>query len=136
MLVASFSETTSKPSFTQTRSLGRSTAFNKTNVKLTFENYKIALSKCPQLRATDIWNVDESGISTVHVPPKILTAKDAKQVGAMTSGEKGTTVTMIATVNAGGGFIPPMPVFPRVNFKDFMLAGTPDGSIGGANPSG
>lgn len=54
----------------------------------------------------------------------------------MTSGERGTTVTMIAACNAGGGFLPPMLIFPRVNFKDFMLHGAPDGSIGAANPSG
>lgn len=117
-------------------SLARSTAFNKQNVQLTFENYKKALSKCPQLRAIDIWNVDESGISTVHVPSKILATKGVKQVGGMMSGEKGNTVTMIAAINAGGGIIPPILIFPRVNFKDFMLVGAPDGTIRGANPSG
>lgn len=45
----------------------------------------------------------------------------------MTSGERGTNVTMIAEINAGGGFIPPMLIFPRVNFRDHMLKGaTPD----------
>lgn len=117
-------------------SLARSTAFNRTNVTLTFNNYKAALEKCPPLPAVNIWNCDETGLTTVHVPPKILATKGSKQVGSMTSAERGANITMIAAVNAGGGFVPPMFIFPRVNFKDFMLTGAPPGSIGGANPSG
>lgn len=117
-------------------SLARSTAFNRTNVTLTFNNYKAALEKCPPLPAVNIWNCDETGLSTVHVPPKILATKGSKQVGSMTSAERGTNITMISAVNAGGGFAPPMLIFPRVNFKDFMLTGAPPGTIGGANPSG
>lgn len=43
---------------------------------------------------------------------------------------------MICAVNAAGNNIPPLFVFPRVNFKHFMLTGAPPGSIGAANPSG
>lgn len=118
-------------------SLARSSAFNKHTVSLTFDNFKKVLSQCPSdINATDIWNLDETGLSTVHVPPKILAPLGVKQVGSMTSAERGTTVTMIAAINAGGGFIPPMLIFPRVNFKDFMITGAPEGSIGSANPSG
>lgn len=120
----------------ESTSLARSTAFNRANVSLVFSNYKKILEKYPNIPAYSIWNCDETGISTVHVPPKILAKRGAKQVGAMTSAERGTNVTMIAAVNAGGGFIPPMLIFPRVNFKDFMLSGAPTGSIGGANSSG
>nr|CAI5864513.1 unnamed protein product [Callosobruchus analis] len=99
-------------------SLARSSAFNKYSVELTFNNYKKALSQCPSdLQAVNIWNIDETGLSTVHVPPKILAPTGVKQVGSMTSAERGNTVTMIAASNAGGGFIPPMLIFPRVNFK-------------------
>ncbi|XP_050509907.1 uncharacterized protein LOC126886851 [Diabrotica virgifera virgifera] len=54
----------------------------------------------------------------------------------MTSAERGSTVTMIGAINAGGGFIPPLLIFPRVNYKDFMITNAPPGTIGGANPSG
>lgn len=50
----------------------------------------------------------------------------------MTSGERGQNVTMIAAGNS----IPPMLIFPRVHFKEFMLTGAPPGTIGGAYPSG
>lgn len=43
---------------------------------------------------------------------------------------------MSACINATGNHIPPMLIFPRVNFKDLMLNGAPAGSTGGANPSG
>nr|CAI5825039.1 unnamed protein product [Callosobruchus analis] len=118
-------------------SLARSSAFNKYSVELTFNNYKKALSQCPSdLQAVNIWNIDETGLSTVHVPPKILAPAGVKQVGSMTSAERGNTVTMIAASNAGGGFIPPMLIFPRVNFKDFMIHGAPEGTLGAATPTG
>lgn len=41
----------------------------------------------------------------------------------MTSGERGYNVTMIGAINAGGGYMPPILIFPRVNFKDFMTKG-------------
>ncbi|GBP19513.1 PiggyBac transposable element-derived protein 4 [Eumeta japonica] len=47
-----------------------------------------------------LFEIDETGLSTVHVPPRILASLGAKQVGSMTSAERGTTVTMIAAINA------------------------------------
>lgn len=37
---------------------------------------------------------------------------------------------MVGTVRAQGTFMPPMIIFPRVNFKDYMLYGAPTGTIG------
>jgi hypothetical protein len=59
-----------------------------------------------------------------------------KQVGSVTSGERGINVTMIVAVNAIGNHVPPMLIFPRVHFKNHMLSGAPTASIGGANPTG
>nr|XP_022910138.1 uncharacterized protein LOC111421198 [Onthophagus taurus] len=83
-----------------------------------------------------IWYCDETGLTTIHVPPKIIGPKGIKQLGQMTSGERGQNVTMIASINAIGNHIPPMMIFPRVNFKLHMLKSCPIGSIGAANPSG
>jgi hypothetical protein len=74
--------------------------------------------------------------ATVHVPPIILCAKGTKQVGSVTSGERGINVTIIAAINAIGNHVPPMLIFPRVHFKHHIRIGAPAGSIGGANPSG
>lgn len=118
-------------------SLARCSAFNKHSVIITFDNFKKVFIQClSDINASDVWNLHETGLSTVHVPPKILAPLGVKQVGSMTSAERGTTVTMIAAINAGDGFIPPMLIFPRVNFKNSMITGASEGSVGGANPSG
>lgn len=116
-------------------SLARSTSFNKANVTSFFNNYKLVLSR-NEFPPHKIWNCDESGFPTVHVPPKIIGPKGIKQLGQMTSGERGQNVTCIAAISASGNHIPPMLIFPRVNFKAHMLKGAPVGSIGGANSSG
>lgn len=116
-------------------SLARSTGFNKATVNEFFCNYKRILNK-GNFQPHEIWNADESGCSTVHIPPKILATRGSKPVGSMTSGERGSNVTIIAAVNAGGNSAPPMFVFPRVHFKQHMLKGAPPGSVGAASPSG
>lgn len=65
-----------------TTSLAQSTAFNRANVALTFKNFKAALGlqRNKNITAYNIWNVDETGISTVHNPPKVLEKKGQKQV--------------------------------------------------------
>lgn len=119
----------------QATSLSRSTSFNKHNVETFFGKLKDLIKKY-DFTAEHIYNLDESGISTVHSPEKVVAPKGSKQVGSMTSGERGTLVTIIACANALGNTVPPMMIFPRVRFKEAMLNGAPPGTIGGANASG
>ncbi|KAF2892171.1 hypothetical protein ILUMI_14002 [Ignelater luminosus] len=65
----------------------------------------------------------------------VLASKGVKQISRMTIGERGVNVTMIAAISATGNSIPPMLIFPRVNFKDFIMKGAPSGAIGTAVPS-
>lgn len=116
-------------------SLSRSTSFNKKNVSEFFDKLKKCQKKY-NFSASNIYNVDETSNSTVHVPPRIVAAKGVKQVGSMTSGERGINITMIAGISAVGNHVPPMLIFPRVHFKEHMLNGAPPGTIGAANPSG
>lgn len=118
-------------------SLARSTSFNRHNVEMFFNNLTRANRRYGPFPPQRIYNVDETGLSTVHVPPKILAPKGIKQIGNVTSGERGQNVTLIAAINAIGNHLPPWFVFPRVHFKEnIMLKGAPVGSKGGANPSG
>lgn len=62
--------------------------------------------------------MDESGLSTVHNPPKVIAVKRTKQVGGVTSGERDINVTLISCINVTGNSIPPVLIFPRVNYKN------------------
>ena len=83
--------------------------------------------------ASHIWNVDETGVSTVVRASKIVAAKSKRNVGAMTSGERGTVVT---AVSASGNTVPPLFVFPRKNYKDYFVNNGPPDCIGVGNGSG
>ncbi|XP_062305987.1 alpha-protein kinase 1-like [Osmerus eperlanus] len=80
--------------------------------------------------AKDIWNMDETGTTTVQVPDKIIATKGKRQVGA------GTLVTTALAVNAQGNSIPPYFIFPRKKFQDHFVSSGPIGSAGSANSSG
>lgn len=64
----------------------------------------------------NIYNLDETGLTSVQTPGKVLAPKGTKQIGQVTSAERGELVTMCCAINAIGNAIPPFFVFPRVNF--------------------
>lgn len=116
-------------------SLSRSTAFNKHNVSQFFDNLK-SLYERFHFEPKDIWNIDETGITTVHTPKRVIACKGAKQVSKVTSGERGELVTVCAAISASGNHIPPFMIFPRKNWQDRMLENAPPGTDGACYPSG
>ncbi|XP_065664530.1 uncharacterized protein LOC136086178 [Hydra vulgaris] len=80
--------------------------------------------------ASQIWNVDETGASTVVNLSKIVAAKGKRNVGALTSVKRGTNVTIATTVSASGNTVPPMFVFPHKNYKDYFVNNSPPDCIG------
>ena len=75
----------------------------------------------------NIFNLDETGVSTVQKPRQIFAQAGTKQVERITSGERGENVTMCACVNATGNALPPAFVF--LHFKAHILKGAPNGSL-------
>ena len=116
-------------------SLGRASAFNKHNVGVYFNNLAMVFDKY-KFEARQIFNLDETGVTTVQNPSRIVAAKGTKQVGSITSAERGQLVTVVYAICGNGSVIPPMFIFPRKNYRDHFIHGGPQGSIGKAAPSG
>ena len=83
-----------------------------------------------------IYNVDETGITCVQKPGKVIAKKGTKQVGRITSAERGKTVTAVCSMNAIGNYIPPIFIYPRKRMHPALLKGAPQGSKGFASKSG
>lgn len=83
-----------------------------------------------------IYNVDETGVTTVQNPKQVVAEKGKRQVGSITSGERGELVTVVCAINAAGNAVPPMFIYPRVRFKDHFLTGAPPGAVGTSSRTG
>lgn len=119
----------------QATSLARTSAFNRTTVGRFFDKLQ-ELMNTHRFDPSCIWNMDESGVTTVQTPNRVIARRGHRTIGKVTSAERGTLVTIAAAINAEGRSIPPFFVFPRVKFKDHFLLQAPTGSAGSAIPSG
>ena len=116
-------------------SFNRAIGFNRTQVKRFFDLLKSILQK-ETITSNMIYNVDETGITCVQKPSKVIAKKGTKQVGRITSAERGKTVTAVSSMNAIGNYIPPIFVFPRKRMYPALLKGAPQGSKGYTSKSG
>lgn len=119
----------------ESTSINRITAFNETEVKFFFNNFE-ALQKKYQFDANRIYNVDETGISNVQRNSKILAPKGQKQVGMATSGERGTTTTVVCAFSASGKYVPPFFIFKRKRMNAQLLRGANTDMIAAVSDSG
>jgi len=116
-------------------SLSRSTSFNRHNIDTFFNNVQNVYAR-HEFTASDIWNCDETALTTVHKPQKVLAEKGLKQVGQVTSGERGQLVTMCCFINAAGNTAPPAYIFPRQRHLDVIGHLAPPNSLVLGHPSG
>jgi len=116
-------------------SIARAHGFNKHTVSEFFDMWGNVL-KDNHFEACQIFNYDETGCTTVQNVPKVLAAKGVKSIGQITATERGSLVTVGCCVSASGRVIPPIMVFPRVNYRDHFVRGAPNGTLGLENQSG
>lgn len=117
-------------------SIARAMGFNKTQVKIFYNNLQ-DLYKKHNFAPSRIYNMDESGVNTVPKKiPKVISVKGKKQVGKIVSAERGQTITLVCAMSATGNFVPPVFIFPRKRMQGYLLNNAPEGSIGVVSDSG
>nr|CAI5839174.1 unnamed protein product [Callosobruchus analis] len=130
--------------FAPTRSMVRSMAyhlaeqlkikhsFNKENEKAGFDWLKSFLRRNPHLSVRKSEGVSlargRNRLATQSKTEYVIARKGSKNVAAVTSGEKGETITVISCCNAEGTFIPPICIFKGKNMKKEYEDGMPPGA--------
>nr|XP_021186027.2 uncharacterized protein LOC110373173 [Helicoverpa armigera] len=117
-------------------SLARARGFNRPQVERFYDLLEELIDK-HSLDPTQIYNMDETGIrSSTTRPPKILSTYGKRQVGLISSVERGVLTTVVCCCNAAGSFLPPFFIFKRKRFVPRLLDGAPPGSQGTVSDSG
>ena len=62
-----------------------------------------------------MYNVDEMGHDFQSKVPIVIGRKRKRQIGVITSAERGFLITVVCEMSSGGTFVPPMVIFPRKN---------------------
>ncbi|CAH1963651.1 unnamed protein product [Acanthoscelides obtectus] len=117
-------------------SIARATGFCKHKVAEFFDILENLMDE-KKFQANRIYNVDESGLCIVQSKcPHVISVKGKRQVGALTSAERGSLITVVLSMNTAGNFVPPMIIFPRKKGSEQLKKGAPPGTIFRFHPSG
>ena len=116
-------------------SLNRVFGLDKTSVNLYFDNLKTVLEH-HDFQPHQIFNCDESGLTCVHKPVKVLAPKGKRCVSSATSAERGQTTTILIGYSASGVYVPPMMIFKRKRNKPELVDHAPPGTLSQCSPNG
>ncbi|KAJ8935558.1 hypothetical protein NQ318_019542 [Aromia moschata] len=117
-------------------SAARATGFSRASVNEFFTLLETEFEK-NNFPPDRIFNVDETGLCIVQSKcPSVIAMKGKRQIGALTSAERGSLITVVMCMSATGNFIPPLIIFPRKNSNEQLKKGAPPGSIFAFHPSG
>ena len=115
-------------------SIKRAMAFNRVSVRIFFEAYAEALARY-SFTPDRIFNMDESGLSTVMKPLKVVCER-GRPVASQVTQERGSHMTFVGFINAAGHYIPPVFLIARKKMKPEFMRGAIDGAKGLANQTG
>lgn len=107
-------------------SLNRISAFNKDEITYFYDKLGDLMAK-EKFIPNNIYNADETGITTVTDPGKVLPEKG--HIGSVTSGERGSNTTVMCAMSAAGNFIPPMFIIARQRMTPFLEKDGPAGAL-------
>ena len=107
-------------------SLARAIAFNRANVEVFFKAYVEAVERHAFMPAR-IFNLDESGLSTVMKPCKVVCEK-GRPVASQVARERGNHMTFVGIINAAGHGFPPVFIIARKKMNAHFQRGTTPGT--------
>lgn len=120
----------------QATSLARAQGFSKDNVNEFFEMLKTIVDQ-NNINATNIYNMDETGVSTVQNKcQKVIAEKGKRAVASISSGERGVNTTVVCCSSAAGMYVPPLIIFKRMRMCNELKVGAPPGSLIDVSESG
>lgn len=118
-------------------STGRTIDFNRAAAAAKFFKLLIEVYKKYKFSPECVWNVDETGVTTVpNKQSKVIRVRGKRQIGALVSAERGTLVTAEICMSAAGAYMPTMFIFPTQQAKSELLDDDPPGTTAKFHPSG
>lgn len=117
-------------------SYARFVATNETIISRYFDLLEQTLKDNNLLESPSlIFNCDETGLPLEHTPAAVVGIKGQKHPRVITTGNK-KQITVLASCNAAGNFIPPLVIFSRKTLNPTLTINEIPGTMYGLNETG